>query len=57
MQYNEVPERLILQDNKECAALLHRLKIAVGASVMLQHNINYGDRLVTRARGQIVGFK
>ena len=38
VQYNEVPERLIPQDNKECAALPRRLKLAVGASVMLLMN-------------------
>ena len=57
MQYNEVPERLILQDDKECAALPRCLKLAVGARVMLRRNINCGDRLVNGARGKIVGFK
>ena len=51
VQYNEVPERLIPQDDKECAALPHRLKLAVGARVMLDRNINCGDRLVNGARG------
>ena len=46
VQYNEVPERLIPQDNKECAALPRLLKLAVGARVMLRHNINCGDGLV-----------
>ena len=36
MQYNEVIERLIPQDDKECAALPCRLKLAVGARVMLR---------------------
>ena len=35
VQYNEIPERLIPQDDKECTALLHRLKLPVGARVML----------------------
>ena len=46
VQYNEVPERLIPQDDKECAALPRRLKLAVGARVMLRRNINCGDGLV-----------
>ena len=53
VQYNEVPERLIPQDDEECAALPRRLKLAVS----LRHNINCGDGLVNGARGQIVGFK
>ena len=57
VQYNEVPERLIPQDDKECAALPCRLKLAVGARVMLRCNINCGDGLVNGARGKIVGFK
>ena len=57
VQYNEVPKRLIPQDDKECAALPRRLKLAVGARVMLHRNINCGDGLVNGARGQIVGFK
>ena len=57
VQYNEVPERLIPQDDKKCAALPRCLKLAVGARVMLRHNINCGDGLVNGARGQIVGFK
>ena len=57
VQYNDVPERLIPQDDKECAALPRRLKLAVGARVMLHRNINCGDGLVNGARGQIVGFK
>ena len=57
VQYNEVPERLIPQDDKECAALPRRLKLAVGARVMLRRNINCGDGLVNGARGKIVGFK
>ena len=57
VQYNEVPDRLIPQDDKERAALPRRLKLAVGARVMLRHNINCGDGLVNGARGQIVGFK
>ena len=57
VQYNEVPERLIPQDDKECAALPRRLKLAVGARVMLHRNINCGDGLVNGARGKIVGFK
>ena len=57
VQYNEGPERLIPQDDKECAALPRRLKLAVGARVMLRRNINCGDGLVNGARGQIVGFK
>ena len=56
VNYNEVPERLIPQD-KDCAALPHRLKLAVGARVMLRRNINCGDGLVNGARGTIVGFK
>ena len=35
VQYNEVPERLIPQDDKDCSALPRRLKLAVGARVML----------------------
>ena len=57
VQYNEVPERLIPQDDKECAVLPRCLKLAVGARVMLQRNINCGDGFVNGARGQIVGFK
>ena len=57
VQYNEVPERLIPQDDKDCAALLRRLRLAVGARVMLRRNINCGDGLVNGARGTIVGFK
>ena len=57
MQYNEVPKRLIPQDDKECAALPRRLKLAVGARVMLRRNINCGDGLVNGTRGQIVGSK
>ena len=46
VQYNEVSERLIPQDDKECAALPRRLKLAVGTRVMLRCNINCGDGLV-----------
>ena len=35
IKYNEVPKRLIPQDDKDCAALPRRLKLAVGARVML----------------------
>ena len=51
VQYNEVPERLIPQDDKECAVLPRCLKLAVGARVMLQRNINCGDGFVNGARG------
>ena len=57
VQYNEVPERLIPQDDKDCAALPRRLRLAVGARVMLRRNINCGDGLVNGARGTIVGFR
>ena len=57
VNYNEVPERLIPQDDKDCAALPRRLKLSVGARVMLRRNINCGDGLVNGARGTIVGFK
>ena len=57
IKYNEVPERLIPQDDKDCAALPRILKLAVGARVMLRRNINCGDGLVNGARGTIVGFK
>ena len=51
VQYNEVSERLIPQNDKECA------ESAVGARVMLRRNINCGDGLVNGNRGQIVGFR
>ena len=57
VNYNEVPEHLIPQDDKDCAALPRQLKLAVGARVMLRRNINCGDGLVNGARGIIVGFK
>jgi ATP-dependent DNA helicase PIF1 len=57
VEYNEVPERLIPQNDKECAALPRRMKMAIGARVMLRRNINCGDGLVNGARGTIVGFK
>ena len=57
IKYNEVPERLIPQDDKDCAALPRILKVAVGAKVMLRRSINCGDGLVNGARGTIVGFK
>ena len=57
VNYNEVPEHLIPQDDKDCAALPRRLKVAAGARVMLWRNINCGDGLVNGARGTIVGFK
>ena len=57
VEYNEVPERLIPQNDKECAALPRHMKMAIGARVMLRRNINCGDGLVNGARGTIVGFK
>ena len=57
IEYNEVPKHLIPKDDKDCAALPRILKLAVGARVMLQRNINCGDGLVNGARGTIVGFK
>ena len=57
INYNEVPERLIPQDDKDCAALPRQLKLAIGARVLLRRNINCGDGLVNGARGIIVGFK
>ena len=57
VNYNEVPERLIPQDEKDCAALPHQLKLAVDARVMLRRNINCCDGLVNGAKGIIVVFK
>ena len=57
IKYNEVPERVIPQYDKDCAALPRILKLAVGARVMLRRNINCGDGWVNGARGAIVGFK
>ena len=57
VNYNEVPEHLIPQDDKDCAALPRQLKLAVGARVMLCRNIHCGDGLVNGSRGIIVGFK
>ena len=36
IKYNEVPERLIPQDDKDCAVLPRILRLAVGARLMLR---------------------
>ena len=57
--YTFEAEHAILQSRGQfyANALPCRLKLAVGARVMLRRNINCGDGLVNGARGQIVGFK
>ena len=55
--YEKVTEELIPEDDKECGGLPRRLKMALGAEVMLQRTIKCGDGLVNGAQGVIVGFK
>ena len=57
VSYEKVTEELIPEDDKECGGLPRRLKMALGAEVMLRHNIKCGDGLVNGAQGVIVGFK
>ena len=57
VSYEKVTEELIPEDDKECGGLPRRLKMALGAEVMLRRNIKCGDGLVNGAQGVIVGFK
>ena len=57
VSYEKVTEELIPEDDKECGGLPRRLKMALGAEVMLRCNIKCGDGLVNGAQGVIVGFK
>ena len=57
ISYEKVTEELIPEDDKECGGLPRRLKMALGAEVMLRRNIKCGDGLVNGAQGVIVVFK
>ena len=57
VSYEKVTEELIPEDDRECGGLPRRLKMALGAEVMLRRNIKCGDGLVNGAQGVIVGFK
>ena len=57
LSYEHIREELIPKDDKECGGLPRRLKLAVGAELMLRRNIKCGDGLVNGARGIMVGFK
>ena len=46
VSYEKDTEELIPEDDKECGGLPRRLKMAIGAEVMLQRNIKCGDGLV-----------
>ena len=57
VNYGQVPEQLIPEDDKVCAGLPRQVKLALGAEVMLRRNIKCGEGLVNGARGTVVGFK
>ena len=56
VSHQTVPESLIPSSDRDCAGLQHRVKLAVGAQVMLRRNIICEEGLVNGARQIIVGF-
>ena len=56
VSHQTVPESLIPSSDRDCAGLQCRVKLAVGAQVMLCCNIICEEGLVNGARGIIVGF-
>ncbi|XP_011410601.1 PREDICTED: ATP-dependent DNA helicase PIF1-like [Amphimedon queenslandica] len=56
VSHEEVPDSLIPSSDKDCAGLSCKVKLAIGAQVMLRCNIICEERLVNGARGIIVGF-
>uniref|UniRef100_A0A1X7V8L8 ATP-dependent DNA helicase n=1 Tax=Amphimedon queenslandica TaxID=400682 RepID=A0A1X7V8L8_AMPQE len=56
VSHEEVPESLIPFNDRDCAGLSRKVKLAIEAQVMLQRNIICEEGLVNGARGIIVGF-
>ena len=56
VSHQTVPEALIPSSDRDCAGLPRKVKLTVGAQVMLRRNIICEEGLVNGARGIIVGF-
>jgi hypothetical protein len=57
VSYNDIPNRLIPDDDDLCGGLKKQLVLAVGTRVMLRNNIFVQDGLVNGATGVIVGLQ
>ena len=56
VSHQQVPESLIPSSDRDCAGLSRKVKLAIGAQVILRRNIICEEGLVNGARGIIVGF-
>ena len=56
VSHQQVPESLIPSSDRDGAGLSCKVKLAIGAQVMLRHNIICEEGLVNGARGIILAF-